>query len=260
MNCCCICGPVKNCGPYLDKVFENIEQFGSLFDDYVIIVYYDKSDDNTLQFLQQYKQKNRRLQFFVNLKPLSSFRTHNIANARNYILQCIKINYSNFSYFIMMDFDDICARDFNKEVFINCLKRDDWDSLSFDHPTGYYDFWALSKRPYVLSCHHLKNKIKGWEYITDLIQQYDKNALIPCLSAFNGFAIYKTDKFINCYYDGRYRTDYIPKNLINESIEHSGGLDETTQQHEDCEHRHFHIQAVLQNNARIRICPLQLFL
>ena len=23
---CCICGPVKNCGPYLDKVLQNIEK------------------------------------------------------------------------------------------------------------------------------------------------------------------------------------------------------------------------------------------
>lgn len=36
MNCC-ICGPVKNCGPYLDKVFENIEKIGSR---YYIILYY----------------------------------------------------------------------------------------------------------------------------------------------------------------------------------------------------------------------------
>ena len=51
MNCC-ICGPVKNCGPYLPKVFENIEKMGSLFDDYKIVVYYDKSNDNTLDILQ----------------------------------------------------------------------------------------------------------------------------------------------------------------------------------------------------------------
>jgi predicted NACHT family NTPase len=29
MNCC-ICGPVKNCGPYLTKIFENIEKISGL--------------------------------------------------------------------------------------------------------------------------------------------------------------------------------------------------------------------------------------
>ena len=48
MNCC-IRGTVKNVGPYLDKIFSNIEQLGALFENYVIIFYYDHSTDNTLQ-------------------------------------------------------------------------------------------------------------------------------------------------------------------------------------------------------------------
>ena len=38
---CCFCGPVKNCGPFLDKIFQNIENLGTLFDDYKIIIYYE---------------------------------------------------------------------------------------------------------------------------------------------------------------------------------------------------------------------------
>ena len=52
MNCC-ICGPVKNCAPYLKKVFENIEKIGSIFDDYKIVIYYDKSSDNSLELLKE---------------------------------------------------------------------------------------------------------------------------------------------------------------------------------------------------------------
>ena len=40
---CCICGPVKNCGPYLDKVLENIEKIGGLFKDYKLFIFYDSS-------------------------------------------------------------------------------------------------------------------------------------------------------------------------------------------------------------------------
>ena len=53
MNCC-ICGPVKNCGPYLLKILENMEKIGSIFDDYKIIIFYDKSSDNTLDILKEY--------------------------------------------------------------------------------------------------------------------------------------------------------------------------------------------------------------
>jgi hypothetical protein len=28
---CCICGTVKNCGPYLEKVLKNIETIGKIF-------------------------------------------------------------------------------------------------------------------------------------------------------------------------------------------------------------------------------------
>ena len=65
MNCC-ICGPVKNCGPYLNKVFENIEKLGSLFNEYKIVIYYDHSSDNTLELLKEYQKKNTRLIFYVN--------------------------------------------------------------------------------------------------------------------------------------------------------------------------------------------------
>ena len=50
---CCICGTVKNCAPYLEKVFKNIVTIGKIFDDYKIIMSYDNSDDNTLQILQK---------------------------------------------------------------------------------------------------------------------------------------------------------------------------------------------------------------
>ena len=78
MNCC-ICGPVRNCGPYLKKVLYNIEQIGSLFDDYQIIIFYDKSDDDTLNILKEYQIKNPKLLFYVNKIPVSIFRTHNLS-------------------------------------------------------------------------------------------------------------------------------------------------------------------------------------
>ena len=60
MNCC-ICGPVKNCGPYLSKVLDNMAKIGSLFDDYTILIYYDKSNDNTLEILKNYQIKKNNI-------------------------------------------------------------------------------------------------------------------------------------------------------------------------------------------------------
>lgn len=254
---CCICGTVKNCGKYLDKIFKNMELIGGLFEDYVIILYYDKSNDNTLQKMKNYKQKNSKFNFYVNSAPLSKHRTYRLALGRNYLINVIKETYQDYPYFIMMDCDDSCAYNMKLENLKMYLQRNDWDALSFNHPAGYYDNWALSKRPFVLSCHHFTDTGQGQRMIENIIKKTPENKLITCLSAFNGFAIYRTPKFINCCYDGRFRTDYIPKEIIRENILFAGKIVKNIQ--EDCEHRYFHIQAVLKNNARIRISPLKLF-
>jgi glycosyltransferase involved in cell wall biosynthesis len=58
---CCICGTVKNCGKYLEKVLKNIETIGSLFSNFKIIISYDISSDNSLEILQTYQQLNPNL-------------------------------------------------------------------------------------------------------------------------------------------------------------------------------------------------------
>ena len=59
---CCICGPVRNCGPFLDKVLSNIEKIGALFDDYKILIFYDESSDNSLEKLKQYQDEGSDVQ------------------------------------------------------------------------------------------------------------------------------------------------------------------------------------------------------
>ena len=77
--------------------------------------------------------------------------------------------------------------------------------------------------------------------------------------------MYRTNKFKDCWYDGRFRLDYIPNNLIMENIRISGRIIDTRHKGEDCEdcedceHRFFHFSAVKKHNARIMISPLCLF-
>jgi len=267
---CCICGTVRNVEGYLDRIFANIEKISTLFEDYIIIMYYDPSDDNTLQKLKDYQSKNSKLKFYVNKEILSKARTHRLAYARNGCLQMIRENYSDYEMFIMMDCDNVCSADVRLDVLKKYLYRNDWDSLSFNKADDYYDIWALSIRPYVFSYRHYKDESKLLgemkKYISNLLSQVPQNGLLKCASAFNGFAIYRTKKFLNCSYDGRLRVDLIPKNyLINNliiakqpiTIDSTFGSEETI--HEDCEHRAFHMQAINKNGARIRISPEILF-
>jgi hypothetical protein len=256
MNCC-ICGTVRNCGPYLDKIFINMERISTLFNKYKIFMYYDKSNDNTLNKIKQYKKKNPNFFFYEN-NFLLQYRTHRLALGRNKCLEFIQNECNDYEYFIMMDCDDRCAKDIRLPLLSNYLLRNDWDCLTFNHPDGYYDSWALSIFPFVLSCDHFKDRGQGKRMIEMLIKLCPKESLISCFSAFNGLGIYRKIKFINCQYNGLFCIDYIPKKLINENIRYSGKIISTHK--EDCEHRAFHIEAIKKNKAMIRISPHKLFI
>jgi hypothetical protein len=266
---CCICGPVKNCAKYLNKVFENVEKLGSLFDDYTIIIYYDKSSDNTLDILKDYQTKNSRMIFFENKHPISPFRTHNIALARNVCLNYVRQNIQDFPFFIMMDFDDVNCKNVDIEVLRKYLKREDWDGLSFNTSPKYYDIWGLSIYPYCFSYNHFEKNVQNYNfiqnYIHHLLSNLKPDELLPCISSFNGFSIYRTCKFLNTYYDGRIRLDLIPKNnllahmrVANSKLVYKKYVT-VDGRYEDCEHRAFHIQATKNSGAKIMISPEILF-
>lgn len=258
---CCICGTVRNCGIYLCNIFKIMEKIGSLFEDYRIILYYDSSSDNTLVNLENYSKINDKMIYIVNQDPILKYRTHRIAKGRNKCLQTMRNDFSDYEYFIMMDCDDKCNYKINLNMLSNFLNINDWDALSFNHPSGYYDSWALSKRPFVLNCHCYKDPNLGKKYITELISKTPPNKLIRCFSAFNGFSVYRTNKFNDCWYNGYFNLNYWSQNLIKENIIAAGPIlyKGIKYEHEDCEHRYFHFSAVKKHNARIMISPLCLF-
>jgi len=265
MQTCCICGAIKNCAQHLEKVLANMEKIGSIFDDYVIILFYDDSTDNTLKLLIDYVEKNSRFHLIINTTPIeSTCRTHKIANARNHCLKHMREYFSNYTYFAMMDCDDVCSSPVNINVLKRNLKRTDWDGLTFNSSRPYYDLWALSLKHLVYSCWHFSQPNTHQIY-KDAIQHLFKTCppgeLIQVYSAFNGFAIYRTHKFINSTYDGQSRLDLIPPFLMEENKRvcgeitpyYWGGPDQ------DCEHRSFHLYAIFNNDAIFAISPEVLF-
>jgi hypothetical protein len=106
---------------------------------------------------------------------------------------------------------------------------------------------------------HFKNPEGYGTFIEKIIENTPPKTLIPCLSAFNGFAIYRTEKFINYFYDPTPRLDLFPKHLIENNIRLCGPMYlKDKGAIVDCEHRSFHLMAV-NNGARIRIAPEVIF-
>jgi hypothetical protein len=271
---CCFCGPVRNCASYLEKVIENIQQLGSAcFDTYQIVLFYDNSFDTSLTILTKLQKKMTNLYLYVNKEPLYKYRTWNLAKARNFCLHFVKTHYSEDTYFIMMDMDNVNCKDI---VHVNTLKKYLepplnllWDALSFHTEPIYYDIWALSIYPYCFSYNHFKDNVfyakMLQEYVEESLKQLPTNSLLPCISAFNGFSIYRLSKFCNSSYDGKVNLQNVPKEYIESHslatkspviFKHYGHVDGAK---EDCEHRFFHMNAILKNKARIMISPEILF-
>jgi len=257
---CGILCTIRNCAPFLPKIFENFEKIGEIFNgNYIVILYYDTSSDETLPMIQTYAHKNPKVVFYVNQEsPLSPYRTHRIAKGRNFVLEKFRSEYSSYDFFVVMDCDNVCSYNLKTQLLRNCLTRNDWDMISFQHPNGYYDIYALSTYPFLLNCFLFKNHNLAKGSLVKQLQKGRKNHLTYVLSAFNGFAIYRTRKFENCNYDGTPRYDYIPRKWIDDNIRAAGPIIISNGK-EECEHRFFHISALLRNKARISILPQTIF-
>ena len=269
---CCFCGTVRNCASYLEKNLQNVEIISQLFEDYEIIIVYDQSSDNSLKILKKYQEKNNKLKIYIIPQLISPFRTHRLAHARNICFNYVKEN--NYPLFIMMDFDDVNAKQVNLlslEKYLNNENYNLWDSLSFNSSPKYYDIWALSIFPYCFSYNHFTNNSKHnyhtiQNYIDKILKnKKNKNKFVRCISSFNGFSIYKTNIFENSKYDGRLNLSKIPIEYILNHKKASGGkfilhdYGNMNGKYEECEHRLFHISALKENNARIMISPDCLF-
>lgn len=267
MNKCCICLAVLNCGPYINKVVKNCHIIGEVFDDYNIVFFYDKSNDNTLEVLKSEQSKCNKIVVLENKSPLEPWRTrtHKLALARNELVNYVRTNHSDYDFFIMMDADDVCATEPNMNVFKKYITRKDWDLLTFNRE-DYYDLWALSMPELVFSCWHFEDPwgSHGWRLLLkDKFQKCKKDELISVVSAFNGFGIYRTKKFEGATYSGYPSLELIPEYMIRNNIGLCGEMKpyhwDPFSECQDCEHRSFHMYARIMNDAQICICPEILF-
>ena len=171
----------------------------------------------------------------------------------------------------MMDFDDVNCKEIRPDILKTYLSRNDWDGLSFNTSPMYYDIWALSIFPYCFSYNHFKNTSihnHGFlkNYIDDKLKNLKNGELLNCISSFNGFSIYRTEKFLNTQYDGRVRLDLLPKKyLLSHMIASKSGIifkdyGHIKGKYEDCEHRAFHMKAINNDNAKIMITKDILFI
>lgn len=273
---CIVCLPIYNCGEYLANIFDNLLKIKTLFNNYTIIFGYDHCKDNSLNILKEFELKNNLINININIiinnNKRLKYRTHNLEIIRNLMIDYIYKNYSNYDYFIMMDSDDVCSKPINLNILKKHLYNSIfWDSLSFNK-INYYDIWALQYEPFINHCRCFG--FNSWpiiyfikDDITNKLNNLKENKYLEVYSAFNGFAIYKLKKFINCKYDGITQKYFKEENILNmiEYLNNSniknirGKKIILTEGKENCEHIGFHIDSIKKNNAKIMITKDFLF-
>ena len=263
-----VCGCAMNCSEYIEGVFENIERLKEVFDLKGVIVSYDDSTDDTYQKLTEKKELYNVMIVRGNKPRLECrkdgvIRVVNICNARNIYMNALEALSEKPEYFIVMDMDDVCSGELRIETIKDAMTDSDkWDGLTFDNPR-YYDFWALSIRPFTVNCFMSSDVLKTMQLMLKslVISRGDENRYISCESSFNGFGIYKSDKYINIRYsythDPSQHVTFDVLSCLNVyGIKYPGFLQAGVL---DCEHRHFNITAKKDNGAVLKIFKTQLF-
>lgn len=202
-------GCCKNVGRFLPTVLKNIDQLRTLFTDVKIIMAHDRSSDDTLVKLEYYYYKNMEDVKILLNNNQSKIRTVNIAGARNSIMSYVRKNHPDYDLLCFMDMDDIIDKPFNLSVFEKAIGLyDQWDALSFNR-SRYYDIFALRYDEYTRPCwswgkDSIDVVVHSQGDIAKRLGALRDDELMPVLSAFNGIALFKLDKFLNCHFNGLY--------------------------------------------------------
>ncbi len=273
---CVVCTTVRNCGQYLPTIFENIKALRTLFGQFAVIISYDNCTDNSEQLIKDFQAAAASGDFEVHIRHNSDnnhhLRTVRIATARNACIDILHETYPETDYHIFLDADNVNAKPYNVETVRTYLTHPQWDCLSFFN-NDYYDIWALL---YDNIKHHC------WGYtnsrpvvnamardIVQKLQALPDGDLYPCISAFNGFAIYRTAKFKYIKYSGTIGDfmDLFTADDRATTLTAVRGLVGTNDfdiipsvfSGQCCEHLYYHINATRRYGARIRISKDSIF-
>jgi hypothetical protein len=253
-----LCFCVRNCEPHLKGVFRNIDKLRERLNKTKItcIFVYDNCTDNSGKLLLSYKQNNENVHV-EHIENTHSYRTCRIAKARN---KCLDILYDlqDVKYHLMIDSDDKGSSKWNTDLIIKYLQDydGDWDCMSFNRK-NYYDKWALLFDDFKHHCWGFVNQKDCFRVInvmeTEIVKKLknSQSDSIEVMSAFNGFAIYKTKRFVGFNYDGlnknflKFFSDeerYILENVLSTKYGiYTKCLTDVGKQ--CCEHLHYHLSA-----------------
>lgn len=204
-----ICGICRNIEKAIPNTLQSIQELGSRFLDYRVIIYENNSTDQTKSLLLEWAKTEPRAIFIAEQLSCRQFikescmkiknRYEKIARARNIVLDvAMKPAYDDFKYVVWADLDFLEPWDVESIVETILHPQQEWDAvLSY----GAYDLFALRSPEWpigfeLIGAHY-------WTHLDELRQQFILDPNDPwkkVYSAFGGVGVYKRESMRGCRY------------------------------------------------------------
>jgi hypothetical protein len=207
-----ITGLCRSIEPFIHSTISNMEKISELFEDSVIVIYENNSNDKTRDILLEWKSRNNKVHLILEDDNLDPIRTNRLARGRNKLVEYCETNgfMSIHPYLLMMDMDDIGSHpDIPIHNIPLCIKdMNNWDVLCGN--TGY-DVWALRSDTCPYDCWVMSDffsKKFGPTVAEALFVNQHKRVYsedMPCIevtSGYGGISIFKTSILSGCRYSG----------------------------------------------------------
>lgn len=237
-----ICALARDCAGSIVNNKAKIEELGSYFKDYKIIIFENDSSDNTRDLVKEWEKENSKVHLikcvnnkeciFKNKKgydygQISKKRILKMGYYREQYLDIVKK--SDFEYMLVIDID-LDLTYFHNNSFLNILaKNTNWDAVAINCRANVPGTMGFMTIPYDAIAFSLdKNIYNELENVSkkmitnflNLYKVYNSNdEFVKVGSAFNGVCIYKTDSIRNSTYlnNGEIMCEHL---IFHKNIEH----------------------------------------
>ena len=235
-----VVGIVKDIEKTLKGDIKKIGMALSFFKDIHWFLVESDSSDKSQQTLLEMKDINKNFDFISIKIPVNSynFRTERLAMARNKYLAHIRdhIDPIEFPYIVIADFN-LLNNKLSMESVISSWSRTDWDVVTANQSSRYYDIWALRHPLWSPNdCWEQHEFLKKYVKTPEIVNSYSLRSRMIKIpkdsdwivvdSAFGGFAIYRSSFLLNdVNYEGKNDAgnmicEHVP---FNQKIKELGG-------------------------------------
>jgi glycosyltransferase involved in cell wall biosynthesis len=204
-----ICGVCRNVAHALANTRSSIQELGSQFIDYRVIIYENNSTDQTKAFLRAWEKEDPRLiliseqlsskRMVAESKMKRSHRIEKISRARNIVLDhAMDPYFDDYKYVIWADLDFIKPWDVAGVVETIVHPEQEWDAV---FAYGAYDLFALRFPESPIGLELLGASYwRRLDEVRHLFALKETDSWKKVYSAFGGLGIYKREALRGCRY------------------------------------------------------------